>query len=694
MGAVVTQLFSEKQKEALRLLHSDATNVMLFGGRRSGKTYAILSDIVAAAYQYPGLQALIARSALSHAKASIWNQTLNDVLKGYPSNTYRKHPGDLVLVVKTNPESRIVFGGFDDKERIEKQLGQEFAIIYANECSTISYDAILLSQSSLAQNIPGFKNKFYYDMNPPAPTHWTYRLFISKIDPKSDEEVKRPDNYKSLLMNPMDNPYLDPEYLQTLDDLPDRERRRYKFGEFVKVEGAIYDVLDVNKHVIDIEDLPPMQYYTVGIDNSGTNFASILIGYSGDNIYVLDEYHAYRETMQNFDATIQYKWRQYNYTAYPDPAAAQLNDLIWNVAKTDNAVEPGINYILDKIHNNQFFLLKINNRINTPELLSQMDSYRRDDKGRIVKELDHACFTEDTKVIVRNGIKNIKDVMIGDEVLTPNGYREVLDSGQTGIREVMTYTQGNKTLFGTPDHPIYQNGIKIPLSKAYLSTSDTTEDLCKSNTCLQRVKKEQLLYGMARDIINQIKDFTIDSNSQIKLDTYIEMFGNTITGLFPQGTSFITRTKIKTIIILTTLNVLLIHNIANVMKIFTRIKSSVKSVLGKLLSGIGQKKEELHIEEQQESIGQNGLKELVKYVAKSLCRKTKDPKQLLEHATIPVLEHLETAIEKSKIPVYNITVKDEHKYYANGFLVSNCDALRYGIYSHARYGASILIGGK
>lgn len=384
------QQFSDKQKELLKLMHSDSQNIMGFGGRRSGKTYAIISDIVAASYQFPGLQTLVARSALSHVKASVWNQTLPEVLKHYPNKTYRKHPGDLVLVIKTKPESRIVFGGFDDKERIEKQLGQEFAIIYANECSTISYDAVLLSQSSLAQNMEGFQNKFYYDMNPPAPTHWTHQLFIQKIDPKTGEELKRPDNYAALLMNPMDNPWLDEQYIQTLDDLPERERRRYKYGEFVKIEGAIYDSFDVNTHTIDLEDLPPIEYYTVGIDNSGTNFAAVLIGWSGENIYLLDEYSAYRETMQNFDATIQYKWRQYNYVAYPDPAAAQLNDLIWNAAKSDNAVEPGINYILDKIEKKQLKMLKINNRINTPQLLAEMDSYRRDDKGRIVKEMDHA----------------------------------------------------------------------------------------------------------------------------------------------------------------------------------------------------------------------------------------------------------------------------------------------------------------
>ena len=34
------------------------------------------------------------------------------------------------------------------------------------------------------------------------------------------------------------------------------------------------------------------------------------------------------------------------------------------------------------------------------------------------------------------------------------------------------------------------------------------------------------------------------------------------------------------------------------------------------------------------------------------------------------------------MPVYNITVEDEHEYFANGILVSNCDSIRYAIHTH------------
>jgi len=42
--------------------------------------------------------------------------------------------------------------------------------------------------------------------------------------------------------------------------------------------------------------------------------------------------------------------------------------------------------------------------------------------------------------------------------------------------------------------------------------------------------------------------------------------------------------------------------------------------------------------------------------------------------------------------VYNMTVDEEHEYFANGILVSNCDALRYSIYSNSLIGQSTVIG--
>jgi PBSX family phage terminase large subunit len=378
---------TEKQKEYLSLLKGDKTYVLAYGGSRSGKTRATIEYIFRMCMKHT-LRAVVLRQTITHARASVWAETILAVAKSYANipDLFKINQTDLTIHFINGSE--LIVGGLDDAERIEKILGREFAIIYFNESSQISYEAVNICKTRLAQVVDGFKNKFIFDCNPPPPTHWIYKTFIEKLDFKTGKPLE--DEYAMIRMNPIDNSHLSKEYLSILDNLPERERRRFRDGEFVKIEGAIYADFDIHIHVIKQEDLPQMEYFTVGIDNTGTNFAAVLIGWSGGNIYILDEKSAFRETMQNFDANMQHSWRQYNYVAYPDPAAAQLNDLIWNAAKSDNSVEAGINYIREKINNKQFFLLlNKSGKINTPGILQELNAYRYDDKGRILKENDH-----------------------------------------------------------------------------------------------------------------------------------------------------------------------------------------------------------------------------------------------------------------------------------------------------------------
>jgi hypothetical protein len=48
-------------------------------------------------------------------------------------------------------QSQIWVGGLDDKERVEKILGQEYATIFLNECSQIPYESVLVARTRLAQ---------------------------------------------------------------------------------------------------------------------------------------------------------------------------------------------------------------------------------------------------------------------------------------------------------------------------------------------------------------------------------------------------------------------------------------------------------------------------------------------------------------------------------------------------------------
>lgn len=78
----------------------------------------------------------------------------------------------------------------------------------------------------------------------------------------------------------------------------------------------------------------------------------------------------------------------------------------------DKAVDAGLMAVLERMTTGR---LKIFNTCSN--LLSEIPIYRRDKMGKIVKELDHSCFTEATEALTKDGWKSLKDVTFDDEVM-------------------------------------------------------------------------------------------------------------------------------------------------------------------------------------------------------------------------------------------------------------------------------------
>lgn len=166
----------------------------------------------------------------------------------------RPKPNNTDFYYKLANGSEIWIGGLDDKERAEKILGKEYSTIYFNECSQLSFAAVQLARTRLAQK-NGLAKKTYYDMNPPTKSHWSYWLFEKKLDPESNEPLSNPDDYASMLMNPGDNiENIDEEYIKLLSAMPEKERNRFLLGLFNdESEGQVYYAFRREKHVAEIE---------------------------------------------------------------------------------------------------------------------------------------------------------------------------------------------------------------------------------------------------------------------------------------------------------------------------------------------------------------------------------------------------------------------------------------------------------
>lgn len=275
--------FTAKQNEALKVAAGGATHVMLFGGGRSGKTFLHVRNIVTRALKAPGSRHLIVRFRFNHVKQSIILDTFPKVMKLCFPELIKGEHWDLNRTdwyVTLPGSSEIWFGGLDDSDRMEKILGAEYATIYLNECSQISWAGVQILVTRLAQRVMQvmqgaqerlLKPRMLYDCNPPSKAHWTFKVFRQKVDPDTKEPLKSPDNFVSFQMNPRDNQAnLSPEYLESLSMLSGRMRRRFEDGEFADATpNALFSEEHIDAWRVTDGIVPDFVRIVVSVDPSG-----------------------------------------------------------------------------------------------------------------------------------------------------------------------------------------------------------------------------------------------------------------------------------------------------------------------------------------------------------------------------------------------------------------------------------------
>ena len=270
-----------KQMEANRLLGSPASHIMLRGGSRSGKTFLIVRALIQRGLNAPESRHAIWRYRFNHVKASIWQDTLPKVQRlCFPDLPIDKNETDLVATLPNG--SQLVLGGLDDKARVEKVLGQEYATLYFNESSQIPWPSVETAMSRLAQLVeldPAIAAatgrthlalKARFDCNPPSKLHWSYQMFRLGLKPGTKEALANPADYAEMLVNPADNAANLPEkYFGILAGMSEAQRLRFERGEWAsEVAGALWTIETVDQH--RVAKAPDMQRIVVAVDPSGT----------------------------------------------------------------------------------------------------------------------------------------------------------------------------------------------------------------------------------------------------------------------------------------------------------------------------------------------------------------------------------------------------------------------------------------
>ncbi len=262
-----------KQREVRAVFATGAKYFLIYGGSRSGKTFGICYAIMVRALKAPGSRHAIFRRHGVAVKQAIGKDTLPKVVAlAFPGLTLKWHDQDGYFSLPNGSE--IWLAGLDDKDRVDKVLGREFATLYFNEASEIPLTSYMVATTRLAQMVYDATGrqlalKCYVDLNPTTSAHWTYQMWVLGIHPDGGRKIEgHAENYVHLVVNPMDNAdNLSPDYLRDLAAMPERQRRRFFDGVFTADDdNALW-----RRGWIKIDDAPEMQRIIVSIDPATTS---------------------------------------------------------------------------------------------------------------------------------------------------------------------------------------------------------------------------------------------------------------------------------------------------------------------------------------------------------------------------------------------------------------------------------------
>ncbi|HEX9062760.1 MAG TPA: PBSX family phage terminase large subunit [Clostridia bacterium] len=378
----------------------DARINILEGSVRSGKTVAMIPKWLC--YLKEGPPGLLAITGVS--KDTIYDNVLRDMfdLAGKQSYSYNRQSGELKLYGRNIK----VIGAKD--EGSEKYLrGKTLAGAYCDELSLMPerFFKQLLNRLSIKGA------KLFGTTNPDSQYHFLFTEFMS------DAEKLKSGLVKVVHFELDDNPNLDEDYKRDIKKAySGLWYKRMIQGLWVVADGAVYDMWDENLHVVD--NLPGSFDRTfVGIDYAtGNPTAFILVGLSGQNVYVIDEYYwdSKRKGRQKLDSEYSRDLQEFIRGREPDgvmvdPSAASFilqlkRDGVKGIQDAENEVLDGIRNVGTLLTAKRLFIHR-----RCENLRKEFSSYIWDEKAQLkgedkpIKQNDHAL--DALRYVVRTKLK-------------------------------------------------------------------------------------------------------------------------------------------------------------------------------------------------------------------------------------------------------------------------------------------------
>ncbi len=293
---------------------------------------------------------------------------------------------------------------------------------------------------------------------------------------------------------------------------------------------------------------------------------------------------------------------------------------------------------------------------------------------------DDQCLVAGTKVATRRGQIEIESVRVGDEVMTPDGWRKVLASGMTGTKPVVE----RFGIMGTGNHPVFT------LDRGYQDMDSLTQVslVSKLSLCgLIQIALLKSLRSMESPTAGWADAGSITSLSQRLMragrirKVYMSQFGSFIrAGQYRKTTKLITLTATHLIASQTIWSAYRLNCIGNCLRSLWTLTNSAGTLSESDRSQVnGTARERVAsgiVITQKKSQADRG--QLFRTPAITAAVRLQPSERGQDTATINAAHSTAGSTKRDTLgnaPVYNLTVEAPHCYYANGILVHNCDAL-------------------
>lgn len=228
---------------------ADARHIAYGGARGGGKSWAMRRKFVLLAFRYAGLKLLLLRRTLPELNE-------NHVLP------LQKELTGVVTYQATQRAflfpngSRIKLGYCDREADVFQYQGQEYDVIGLEEATHFTESQMQFLSTCNRSVRTDFSPRMYYTCNPGGVGHaWVKRLFIDRNYRNCEKAV----DYVFIPARVTDNPVLlrtNPQYLETLENLPEHLRKAYLFGDWDVLEGQFFQEFDRSLHVVSPTRLP------------------------------------------------------------------------------------------------------------------------------------------------------------------------------------------------------------------------------------------------------------------------------------------------------------------------------------------------------------------------------------------------------------------------------------------------------